>query len=218
MEIIPAIIPESYEDLRKKLTLVKGMVDCVQIDITDGIFVPSKSWPINDEIYGSRIHVELPFCDVCNFELDLMIKNPEEKISDWVDTQANRIVFHIESTKKIDEIIEKLKGKVKVGVAFNINTQDELYDNIISKVDFVQLMGIEKIGSQGQPFSSRVFDKIKNLRKRFPDIVISVDGGVNLENAKCLLDAGANRLVAGSAIFESDNIKQAIENFKKIIK
>lgn len=216
MEIIPAIIPKSFEDLRDKIALVKGLVNSVQVDIVDGIFVPAKSWPINDEMWNSGVHFDFPYCEICNFELDLMVKNPEERIDDWLGTVASRIVFHIESTNKVDELVDKLKGKVKVGVAFNINTKDEIYDNIIEKVDFVQLMGIEKIGYQGEHFSTLVLEKIKNLRKRFPDIIISVDGGVNLENAKTLIDAGASRLVAGSAIFGSKDIKQTIENFKKI--
>lgn len=215
-EIIPAIIPASYDDLRNKIGLVKGLVSCVQVDITDGVFVPEKSWPINDEMWGSGIHLDFPFCDICNFELDLMVKNPEERLIDWVAMGASRIVFHIESTSKIKEIINELKGKTAIGLAFDINTLDELYSDIIEKVDFVQLMGIEKIGFQGQPFSEKVLDKIKNLRKRHPSLVISVDGGVSLENAKSLIDAGADRLVVGSAIFGSDDIKGTIGKFKQV--
>ena len=79
-----------------------------------------------------------------------------------------------------------------------------------SLADFVQFMGIKKIGYQGQEFDTEVLDKISDLRKNFPDTIISVDGGVNFENAQDIVEAGVNRLVSGSAIYESDNIREAI--------
>ena len=78
-------------------------------------------------------------------------------------------------------------------------------------------MGIEKIGFQGQEFSEKVIDKIKELKKRKSEIIISVDGGVDLKNAPALIEAGATRLVSGSAILKSDNIKKTIEQFKELL-
>lgn len=216
IDIIPAIIPKSYEDLREKISLVKDFVYSVQVDITDGEFVSSKSWPIVDGLWESGIHLELPFCEEFNIELDLMVKNPENNIQDWLDMKADRIVVHVESTDKIEELVNSLKGKVAVGIAFNIETEITSYSNLLDKVDFVQLMGIEKIGFQGQKFSEKVFDKIKEVREIKNDIIISVDGGVGLENTPRLIEAGVNRLVSGSAIFNSMNIKDTIEKFKNL--
>ncbi|MCG2694861.1 hypothetical protein L6261_02135 [Candidatus Parcubacteria bacterium] len=217
MKIIPAIIPKSLEDLREKISLVKDQdISFVQVDITDGIFVPSKSWPFNDSTWNSGIHFEIPFCKEINIELDLMVKTPEEKISDWLDMGVKRIIIHVESTEKFDEIIDKLKGKVEIGIAFNIDTPFEPYINLLEKIDFIQLMGIEKIGFQGELFSEKIFDKIKNLRNTKSDVIISVDGGVNLENAPRLIETGVNRLVVGSAIFESGDIKGTTKQFKKL--
>jgi len=216
MEIIPAIIPESFEDLKAKLFLFKGLVPAVQIDVTDGIFVPSKSWPFNDDAWSCGVHMEPSFMDEINFEFDLMVSNPEGCLQDLIDIGAKRIIVHVESSKKLEEIIESLKNKVEVGIAFNIETPFELYDHLLEKVDFVQLMGIEKIGFQGQEFSKKVIDKIKELKKRKSDIIISVDGGADLKNASALIEAGATRLVSGSAILKSDNIKKTIEQFKEL--
>ena len=216
MEIIPAIIPKSYEDLRQKISLVKDFSHFVQIDITDGIFVSSTSWPYSDSVWSEGIFLDMPFCNECNFEFDLMIQNPEKTINDWVQEGAKRIVLHVESSNNLEELVVGLKDKVEVGLAFNINTSFETYVNLFDKINFVQLMGIEKIGYQGQPFSEKIFEKIVDLRKRKPDVIISVDGGVNLENAKRLKDAGVNRVVVGSAIFESGDIKKTIEQFKEI--
>lgn len=216
MEIVPAIIPKDFEDLRKKLSLVRGLVSCVQIDITDGIFVLSKSWPLSDSVWESGVHLDLPFCDEFEIEFDLMVSGLENNIQDWLQTCANRIVVHAESTNNLEEVISRMKESVKVGIAFNIDTQIELYEHLIERVDFVQFMGIEKIGFQGEPFSPKVIDKIKEFRARYKDVIISVDGGVNLENAPLLIQAGANRLVSGSTILESNNIEETIEKFKKL--
>ena len=216
MEIIPAIIPRDYNDLKEKIDQVKDFVDHIQIDITDGIFVHSKSWPYNDFIWSSGILLELPYSDSCDFEFDLMIKKPEDSINDWTTEGAKRVIIHIESTSNMSEIISRLKGKVEIGLAFNIETPFGLYAEFLSQVDFVQLMGIEKIGFQGEPFTEKVFEKIKDLKERKPDVIISVDGGVNFENAKRLAEAGVSRVAVGSAIFESNNIEMEISRFKKI--
>lgn len=216
MEIIPAIIPKSFEDLREKISSVKGLVPWVQIDITDGVFVPSKSWPFNDVLWESGIRMEVPFCKECNIEFDLMIMNPENSIKEWLDLGAKRIILHAESSDKLERVINDIKDKVSVGLAFNIGTSFDLYENLLDQVDFVQLMGIEKIGFQGEPFSEKVFAKIKELKTRRPDMTITIDGGVNLENATRLKEAGVKRVTSGSVILESDNIKETINKFKNL--
>jgi ribulose-phosphate 3-epimerase len=125
--------------------------------------------------------------------------------------------------KKYEPMRENLLG-IELGLAINIDTPNtDIYpylsrvdDEGLMPVDFVQFMGIRKIGYQGEPFAEEVYGKIRELRAHNPDIIISVDGGVNLENAPILLEAGANRLIAGSAVFDSDDIKSVIEKFKKL--
>jgi len=216
MKIIPAIIPKNYDDLKKKIFLVKDFVSYIQIDITDGVFVPQKSWPYTDSVWSSDMFLELPCSDVCDFEFDLMIQNPEKNIDKWIVGGVKRIILHVESMDSIMKLIDKLKGRVEIGLAFDMGTSFEPYEYLLDKIDFVQLMGIEKIGFQGEPFSEEVFDKIKDLKNKKFDVIISVDGGVNLENAKRLAKAGVSRVAVGSSIFKSENIGEMIRKFQKL--
>jgi ribulose-phosphate 3-epimerase len=235
VEIIPAILPKDLDDLRDKMTSVSGLAPLVQIDICDGKFVPSKTWPYvkggMDEF--ARIKAEdegFPFWDSLDFEIDLMIRNPEEVVFDWVMVGAKRLVLHIESAPNILETIEKLRAEygtakeetfgLEIGVALDIRTpNEELFEilDLIDEdgdciVDFIQFMGIDNVGFQGQEFDDRVLEKISDLRGLYPDIPISVDGGVNFDNASDIISAGATRLISGSAIFESGDIAEAIHN------
>ena len=235
-EIIPAILPEDIDDLREKLSLISGIVPLVQIDVCDGKFTPTKTWPYKkgvDETFLKIVGQEegFPFWDSVDFEADLMVKHPENIIDDWVATGAKRIIIHIESTPDTLSLVRKIRQEyqyknessygIEIGVALNIDTpNEEVYDilNALEEdgapIDFVQFMGIENIGYQGEPFDERVFEKIRDLREKFPETIISVDGGVSLENAAELIEAGANRLVSGSAIFESGDIAGTIEVFQ----
>jgi len=115
----------------------------------------------------------------------------------------------------IERAIEK---DVSVGVALNIDTQNETLDRYLPKIDLVQFMGIARIGYQGEPFDERVIPKIKELREKHPETIISVDGGVGFETAPALIEAGVNRLVSGSEILEDENVRGEIERFKQLIK
>ena len=199
-EVIPAIMPDSFNDLNEKYAQVKDFVSIVQIDVMDGKFVPSKNFPYiqNDENNLSQIDFD--------FEVDLMVSNPENFIESWVKAGAKRIIIHIESVERIEDVFLKVPSDIETGIALNTTTPNEKIYPLIEKINFVQFMGIEKIGYQGQDFDERVLNKIADLRRKFPRVIISVDGGVSLETAPRLVEAGANRLVSGSAIFESSNI------------
>lgn len=215
MEIIPAILPYDFEELEEKVNLVKGYVETVQIDICDGQFTPEASWPYrkSDENFQAILEEKqgLPGWEDVDFEIHLMVKNPEEVIQEWITAGAKRIIIHPKSTEKLEECIKMMEGIVEIGFAFDITEPV----HIVNGIDFIQLMGIENIGKQGEPFDERVIEKINETIDENPFIQISIDGGVNLENAGELVNA--NRLVIGSAIFESENIPQTIEEFRSII-
>lgn len=217
MEVIPAIIPKSYKDLEEKLRVVKDIVPLVQIDITDGEFVPGTSWPcINasaQDEFQSIVSGEsgLPFWENLDFEADLMIESPESSIEDWVAAGFSRIIIHIESTHDFEGIVEKVAGRAEVGLALDIDTPNENVEKYLGMVDFVQCMGIAEIGSQGQPFDERVIPKIRHFKQMQPDGIISVDGGVNFESALLLRDADVDRVVSGSTVYEATDMGQAIE-------
>lgn len=229
IEIIPAIMPKSFTELREKMALVEGIVPLVQLDIMDGIFVPNKSWPYigQDSEFGSIISEKsgFPFWQEIDFEADLMVSNPEKVSQEWIKAGAKRIIIHVESTDSVEKIISKIKSALpehdsflytEIGVALNPDTPNEKIYPLMNMVDFVQFMGIKKIGFQGEPFDERVLEKIDSLRQKYPNATISVDGGVSSETAPRLIEVGVNRLAVGSAIFESEDIVGAIEEFQQL--
>ncbi|MBI2618221.1 hypothetical protein HYW58_02095 [Candidatus Kaiserbacteria bacterium] len=228
VEIIPAIMPENLKDLRGKVARVKGLVPLVQIDVMDGEFVPEKSWPYTasgtKEFQDCVRQGSLPYWDEIEYEVDLMVARPEKVVQEWMALQVRRIIIHIESTNSIHDIISRIEKEcsreseegichTERGLALSTATPNETLEPYIHDIDFVQLMGIEKIGYQGQPFDKRVLEKIKSLRHLHPHLIISVDGGVNMETAPALVRAGATRLVSGSAIFTSTDIGRTITTF-----
>lgn len=234
MHIIPAIIPQSLEDLEEHLSLVKGLVPLVQIDVCDGKFVPSTSWPYFKGGYSDDFKAilaekdGLPLWKDFDFEIDLMVSNPFEVVSDWVSAGASAVIIHVESvsSEKLQSELTSLRrtfGKgdsqgvnVSIGLALNPGTPNDAILSFLEDIDFVQFMGIRKIGYQGQSLDEEVFDKIQTFHNAHPEISIAVDGGVNLENAERLLKEGADRLVAGSSIFESDNLIETLGEFKNL--
>ncbi len=239
-EIIPAILPKNYEDLKNKIALVKGFVPMVQIDICDGAFVKSLTWPFAvpseegvaesdlDTHFLNILHEQegLPFWEDIEFELDLMVSDAVQNFDIYTKLGPKRMIFHFEAQEiqnDVEEFNHFLEGidmyirdSIEFGLAVNPNTDLEKYTKILNNVDFVQLMGIDEIGYQGQVFNQKVIDNIKKLREQFSSLVISVDGGVNLEIGGLLVDAGVDRLVVGSAIFNTSDIIDSIENFKNL--
>jgi ribulose-phosphate 3-epimerase len=240
-EIIPAILPKNYEDLKNKISLVRGIAPVVQVDICDGIFVKNITWPFlgkgDDESFLSNNFDEhfrrilneeegLPFWEDIDFELDLMVSSAVENFHTYTKLGPRRIIFHIEA-KDIQRDLEEFKNflegidtyvrdVVEIGVAIGPNTLVEQIFPIINNVDFVQCMGIDHEGVQGEKFDKKCLEQIKKLKQNFSDLIIAVDGGVNFDTTPSLLLAGASRLVIGSAIFNTDDIINTIEEFKKL--
>ncbi len=220
-EIIPAIMPDNLDDLKEKLEKVRKLVAIVQVDIMDGVFVPSISWPYDSRGKNSfeKIIIEdegLPYWKDLNFEVDLMVSNPEEKVKKYIEAGFFRVIFHLESAKKPQQIIKTCREfGAEVGVAIRNSTSLDNIAGLENQIDVVQCMGIDQVGFQGQPFDIQTINKIKEVKKRFPQTLVSVDGGVSLKNFKSLKKAGADRLVVGSALFESVNIVETFELFKK---
>ncbi len=225
MEIIPAILPKDFADLEEHVARVKGLVPLVQIDICDGQFTPSPSWPYKkpDANFEAIAHEDrgMPYWEEIEYEFDLMVNNCQDDILTYVAAGASRIVLHTEAKGNIADAIEKLLGKVEIGLALNIDTPIDVLERYKDKIrectiKYIQLMGIDNVGFQGQSFDEKVIAKIKEAKEKYPDLEIQIDGGVNLETAPLLRAAGADRLIIGSAIFESENVVETIERFKNI--
>jgi ribulose-phosphate 3-epimerase len=229
IEIIPAIMPESIKDLEDKVGLVAHYVSMVQLDIMDGKFVPPITWPYKnnkgtfDNLLGES--EGLPFWDTVDFEIDLMIEKPEEVVDQWISAGAARLIVHVESTKKLSDIINIFRARfayaegkereVELVLALDSATPLDSVLPHLEDIDGVQFMGIAKIGYQGEPFDERVIDKIRDFHNAHPEVIISIDGGVSLDNAHLLAQAGAHRLVSGSAIFNHGNVEENIHALKQ---
>lgn len=212
--IIPAIIPTSLSDLKEKLDLLSFAPE-IQIDVVDGKFVQATSWPYEPQGDIAEAH---DYLQGRKFEVDLMVHDAISAGIKWQSVGASRLIFHIESFDD-QSALSDLKTSVDslVGLSLNNDTPlDQIYPHIDS-IDFIQLMGIDHIGSQGQPFDSRVLERIATLKALYPKLTISIDGAVNEENILSLKSAGAERFVAGSNILNAPNPKEQYEKLLKIV-
>jgi len=213
-KIIPAILPSSYRAIEEGVEKVHEYANTIQIDFVDGYFAPNKTWMFNgkdtdivDKISSEEIG--FPYWDSVDYEFDLMIQNPLESIDKFIILGPSKIILHLESLDEaktisyFQNIPQIIKETISFGIAIGINTDPQNLSPYLKYIDTIQCMGIEKIGFQGQDFDSRVLDQIKKVKNLFPDKNISVDGAVSLDNASSLVDAGANSLVVGSAIFQN---------------
>jgi len=221
MEIIPAILPKNFKELEEKTEAIDGIANLVQVDICDGKYVPTITWPYwkQDPDFEAILKEErgMPFWETVNYEFDLMIENPtEDDARKWLSAGAERMVLHLGSSKDLNPVIDVLNGLVEVGIAVSSTDNIEDLAKYINKIQFVQIMGIRKAGFQGSRFESVTFDIIKKVKELYPDITIQIDGGVSMDNAEELKNAGVKRLVAGSAIFNSEDIVDSLEQFRKI--
>lgn len=221
---------KKFDDARAQIALVKDYVPLVQLDVMDGVFTPHTSWPYGDEQRFARMvkkREKLPFADEVEFEIDLMVSEPEHVIEDWMHLGARRLIVHIDSTEKLENIIRDVAAHVtratveelevvSLGLAIGTTTPIERVEPYMYDIEFVQCMGIEKIGKQGQPFDERVIDQIELLKRLHPELIVSVDGSVNLTTAPRLIEAGATRLAVGSAIFGSDDPIGALKKIQAL--
>lgn len=225
-------MPRSKEDLIQKLDALQGRVSDVQIDIVDGKFAGPASWPCvpgtEDATLFVARHELLPHAGSLTIEVDLMVEEPEKTVGMWVALGARRITIHAESVIDLPRLLRSLQRTyghdkgfapelLSIGLALNIDSELARIEPHLSMVDYVQFMGIDSIGKQGQPFDERVLRKIAIFRKRHTDIPLQVDGGVSLATAPKLLAAGVSRLVAGSSIWKSPDIGKEIEAYNSIL-
>lgn len=217
MHIIPAILPETFEELALHARAVVGVAEGVQLDVCDGIFVPHRSWPYQsmpDPDFEAILREEkgLPEWQKLNYEVDLMVGEPAEAVRQWILAGASRVVLHLESSPTLLQKLIDLRAAyggapdtptgIMFGVALQNETPLEELIPFVSHADFVQLMGIARIGFQGEPFDERVLPRIAQLRAAYPELILSIDGAVDAQTAPRLIAAGASRLVVGSYLSE----------------
>ena len=218
MEIIPAILPKDFNEIDEKTSYIVGLAHVVQVDVCDGKFVSSTTWPYKkrDENFEAIVREErgMPVWEEIDYEFDLMVKDmTEDEARKWLSAGAKRIVLHVESSPDLTPVMNVLNGLVEIGLGVNIATPLSDIEKYADKISYIQFMGITRIGFQGQAFDPRVIEKIKEAKIKFPNLLIQVDGGVSLSTAVDLAEAGADRLIVGSVLFNSDNI---VDTYRKL--
>ena len=205
-KIIPAIIAKNQEELETRITKVADFVDIIQLDFMDGKFVPNSSINFNFKLPETK----------CKFESHLMINDPEK----WIEKYAlkvDTILVHFESINDPMSVINQVKNKnKKVGFVLNPETPISKIENYLDHLDQVLIMTVNP-GFYGSPFLPEMINKISSLRKLKPELDIEVDGGVVPETIGLVDNAGANMFVSGSYIVKSKNVRECINNLKKII-
>ncbi len=211
--IAPSILSADFSNLRTDIDMInKSEADWFHLDIMDGLFVPNISFgfPVIKHI---NKYAEKPL------DVHLMIVDPDKYLNKFKEYGADIISVHYEAVTHLHRSVTAIKSLgIKAGVALNPHTNIMLLEDIINELDLVLLMSVNP-GYGGQKFISNIYPKISGLKeminKKNSKALIEVDGGVCLENYKELVNAGADVLVAGNAVFGSDNPTQTICKLKK---
>ena len=205
----PSILSADFTKLGEEIeTIDNAGAEYIHVDVMDGMFVPSISYgmPVIKSIRKSTGKV---------FDVHLMISEPIRYIADFAASGADMITVHVEACSDVVATIEKIREyKLKVGITLNPDTPVSAIKPYLNRVDMVLIMSVNP-GFGGQKFITSSVDKIKEVKRLRDELNLSydieVDGGINIDNLATVLEAGANVIVAGSAIFRGD----AAENVKK---
>jgi len=212
--VVPAIIPHKKEQIEEEIRKVSKFAKLIQIDISDGIFVPTKTWPYNNQDidYFEKLKKEeegWPMWEDVEFEIHLMVKFPEHVVMEWIKTGATTIIAHVEATEHFQKVIDICKEKdVSIGIAIKPSTDESLLVPFVSQVDFIQVMGSDRLGKHGVPLENKAVEKIRTLHHLYPERIIAIDIGVTTETRDKLTEAGATKLVSGGAILGTENSEE----------
>ncbi len=205
--IAPSILSADFSCLKEEVVaLSQAGADLIHLDIMDGHFVPNLT-------FGPTVVKSIRDCTKLPFDVHLMVENPQDMISWFAKAGADIITIHAESTKHLDKLLAEIKSYgIKAGISLNPSTPETVLEYVLDKIDVVLVMSVNP-GFGGQSFIPSSVEKIAKIKSMIKgkDIKIEVDGGINpLTAAECVA-AGADILVAGSAILNSGDYKKNIE-------
>lgn len=214
-KLAPSILAADFTVLGEQIQRAAAAgADYIHVDVMDGMFVPSIS-------FGMPVISSIRKVTDCPFDVHLMVQDPERYIDDFVKCGADSITVHAECCRHLDRTLQQIKEKgIKTGVALNPATPLESLDYVLDKTDMVLIMTVNP-GFGGQAFIESSLGKIRRLYKRIREenlaVDIEVDGGINKDTLPGVLEAGANVIVAGSAVFRG-NIEENVKTLKEIMK
>jgi ribulose-phosphate 3-epimerase len=213
--IAPSVLAADFANLQRDIEMINNSdADWFHIDIMDGVFVPNISFgmPVLEAI--SR-HAKK------TIDVHLMIIDPDRYIKTFANLGANILTVHYEACTHLHRTLQAIKAEgMKAGVALNPHTNIDLLENVINDIDMICIMSVNP-GFGGQSFIENTYTKVQKLKelitRKGASTIIEIDGGVTSKNAKQLVDAGANVLVAGNFVFKAENPTQTIADLKKLI-
>lgn len=225
-EIIPTILVNTFKEVEKEIKAVEKYVNWVQLDVMDGVFVNNETWPHSvvpgrakrGKKFSQEIAKLKKLKTKAKIEVHLMVEEPEKEFDEWLKV-VDRVIVHFESkiTNRelgIEEMVKKVrKSKKEFGLALNPETHYAAVTPFLKDLDLVLFMTVQP-GWGGQELKTWVLEKAEALRKIWPKGNIEADGGVNNENIVKIKNSGVNLICAGTYIFRSRNIEEAIKKLK----
>lgn len=219
VEIIPTCVPATREDLAEAMRAISAFSPVIHIDIADGIFAPARTWP-----YAAHGVFEVPdFFSVTGFQIEihLMVEEPLDIGTRFARAGAERIIGHVEAFDDEEHVHSVLRtwqrsGAKEVGLGALFHTPLDVLQHHVHIASVFQLMTIATVGKQGIPYEESAPARVAEAHARFPQMLLSIDGGVSENNIESLARAGARRFCAGSAIAKAADQAAAYQSLKTL--